>query len=42
VWHSQTDAELIEKHCSGEADAACAIEAGQRALDSLCSALDST
>jgi len=41
VWHSQTDARLIEKHCSSEADADCAIEAGQRALDSLWSALDS-
>ena len=41
VWHSRTDAKLIEKHCSSEADEACAIDAGRRALDSLCSALDS-
>ena len=41
VWHSQADAELIEKHCVSEADAAGAIEAGLRALDVLWSALDS-
>jgi len=41
VWHSQADAELIEKHCVSEADAAGALEAGRRALDALWSALDS-
>ena len=41
VWHSQADAELIEKHCVSEADAAGAIEAGRRALEVLWSALDS-
>lgn len=42
VWHSQTDAELIEKHCAGDAEASDrAIDAGRRALDALWSALDS-
>ena len=41
VWHSQTDAKLIEKHCVSEDDEASAIEAGSRALDALWSALDS-
>ena len=42
VWHSQTDADLIEKHCAGNAEASAhAIDAGRRALDALWSALDS-
>jgi len=42
VWHSRTDAELIERHCAGdEAAAGAAIESGRAALDALWTALDS-
>jgi pyrroloquinoline-quinone synthase len=42
VWHSRTDAELIERHCARDwASADAAIEGGRRALDALWSALDS-
>ena len=41
VWHAQTDAQLIEKHCVSDTDAAVAINAGRRTLDALWSALDS-
>ncbi len=41
VWHSQTDAELIERHCANDKVASeSAIESGRRALDALWSALD--
>ncbi|MGO9451252.1 MAG: CADD family putative folate metabolism protein [Candidatus Binataceae bacterium] len=41
-WHSQTGADLIERHCSADANAsASALESGRRALDALWSALDS-
>ncbi|HKN00423.1 MAG TPA: CADD family putative folate metabolism protein [Candidatus Binataceae bacterium] len=41
-WHSETDADLIERYCDGDADvSASAIESGRRALDALWSALDS-
>ncbi len=42
VWHSRTDAELIEKHCAGDSEAAASvIDSGRRALDALWAALDS-
>ncbi len=42
VWHSQTDADLIERHCASDAVAEQrAIESARRALDALWSALDS-
>jgi pyrroloquinoline-quinone synthase len=41
VWHARADAELIERHCGSAVDSENAVEAGQRALDALWSALDS-
>ena len=40
VWHAQTGAELLARHCNGARDRAMAIEAGNRALGALWSMLD--
>jgi pyrroloquinoline-quinone synthase len=41
VWHSRTDAELIDRHCAGNRAAAdSALEAGRSVLEALWSALD--
>lgn len=40
VWHAQTGAELLARHCAAEHDQMLAVEAGERALDALWSLLD--
>jgi len=40
VWHSQTGAELLARHCGDDHDQKLAVKAGDRALDALWSLLD--
>jgi len=40
VWHAQTGAELLGRHCATVRDREMAVEAGERALGALWSLLD--